>query len=323
MKTWKSTWLIGFLWVALAACGDDGEGSGASDADGGSDGSIADGMPADAAAPDPALETLAALWSSIQSDYQSWARPTGFAGDFSPALELSAHANYVRIFMNDTLAGNLAGAPMGSIVVKHAYGQPNEGSLAAIAVMQRVAENGDADDWFYGVLSAQGEPSMAGSVEGCINCHDADQNGDYLFINDNNLDILRGQTVWNEEIVGRDYTTWDRPPAPWDSDFVSRPGGEHGEFVRVFINDIAAGDLMNYPAGSIIVKHGYNAANEGSFTGTASVMYKVDQYDPNNADWFWAIVQVADNSVLAAGKIADCSGCHSSAEGGDLSFIND
>jgi LPXTG-motif cell wall-anchored protein len=38
-------------------------------------------------------------------------------------------------------------------------------------------------------------------------------------------------------------------------------------------------------------------------------MYKVEGYNPEGGDWFWAKYQ-PDGSVDAAGKVASCAGCH-------------
>ena len=42
--------------------------------------------------------------------------------------------------------------------------------------------------------------------------------------------------------------------------------------------------------------------------GAVTVMYRVNGYDPDAGDWFWAKYK-ADGSIAKAGKVAGCIGC--------------
>ena len=71
------------------------------------------------------------------------------------------------------------------------------------------------------------------------------------------------------------------------------------------------------PHGSIIVKENMNADRE--VTGI-TVMAKVNGYDPESVDWFWA-AYTPDGSSRAAGKLGGCIGCHEGMADNDFVII--
>ena len=89
----------------------------------------------------------------------------------------------------------------------------------------------------------------------------------------------------------------------------------HGDFVQIWLNDaamtaITAGDEI--PDGAILLKETYNDA-EGTELKDITVMKKVDGYNPDGSDWYWA-QYLEDGTIQGAGSPDMCTGCHSSGE---------
>lgn len=98
------------------------------------------------------------------------------------------------------------------------------------------------------------------------------------------------------------------------------PGTEpHGMLLTTYTNETArealaggtgAGDL---PFGSIIVKENYMP---DSTYAAATVMYKVESYNPGHDDWLFAKYNGPQGDVEAFGRADGCQACHQSAETG-------
>jgi len=91
----------------------------------------------------------------------------------------------------------------------------------------------------------------------------------------------------------------------------------HGMLLTTYANDVAhqalaAGSTADLPAGSIIVKENYMP--DGTFDA-ATVMYRVDGYNPEHGDWLYAKY---DSRGLADdfGRPAMCQACHQQAPEG-------
>lgn len=70
--------------------------------------------------------------------------------------------------------------PNGGFIVKENY-MP-DGKLDALTIMYRVkGYNPDAGDWFWAKYSADGNIDAAGKVNGCIGCHTAVIQNDWVF----------------------------------------------------------------------------------------------------------------------------------------------
>ncbi|MCW9049650.1 MAG: cytochrome P460 family protein [Deltaproteobacteria bacterium] len=70
--------------------------------------------------------------------------------------------------------------PINSFVIKENY-RPDK-TLAAVTVMYRVkGYDAEAGDWFWAKYKATGEIEKEGKVSGCINCHAAVINNDWIF----------------------------------------------------------------------------------------------------------------------------------------------
>ena len=93
----------------------------------------------------------------------------------------------------------------------------------------------------------------------------------------------------------------------------------HGTLLTTYLNEAALQAVEQkqgvLPEGSIIVKENYMA--DGTYAG-ATVMYKVNGYDPSNNDWFW-VKSGAQATIEEEGRVQGCIACHKSK--GDNDFI--
>lgn len=116
--------------------------------------------------------------------------------------------------------------------------------------------------------------------------------------------------LWTE-IDG--YDTWGQVGA-WTG--VVLHEGSHGgaSHVQVWFNDVAEADHGGTISdGGISVKETYNDEN-GDTALKIFVMKKIDGYDADNGDWFYARYS-PDGTVDVAGAdaIGGCAGCHNAA----------
>ncbi len=95
----------------------------------------------------------------------------------------------------------------------------------------------------------------------------------------------------------------------------------HGKFVQVYINEVGLRSLADPAPGTIIVKEGFGNENPDS-KKAITVMERIQGYDPDNGDWFWARYSPS-GELTHAGKVSMCADCHFDAEGDDFLFIND
>tara|TARA_X000001036_G_scaffold262244_1_gene243744 strand:+ start:1771 stop:2247 length:477 start_codon:yes stop_codon:yes gene_type:complete len=133
-------------------------------------------------------------------------------------------------------------------------------------------------------------------------------------------DQILANDIW-EEIQG--YKTWDQNP-----EFLGIQSGDspHGEYVQIWINDIVK-EFFNVeipdsllPNGSIIVKEGYSDEG-GANMNKITVMKKINGFDPDHNNWFWA--NYNENGSLGGknGKVSSCYSCHASGKDYILSRI--
>jgi len=112
------------------------------------------------------------------------------------------------------------------------------------------------------------------------------------------------------------YADWPAPSGfeGWQESF------EHDTpVVQYHLNAVAAADSEGLPNGSIIVKSGYS---KGHSFRMNTIMQKIDGYDPEHGDWYWAMANES-GSISQGGQMGACIRCHSSADGDDYTFIND
>jgi hypothetical protein len=110
--------------------------------------------------------------------------------------------------------------------------------------------------------------------------------------------------LWHYMTETAPYKEWGF----WPDHQGMQPGrAPHGPLHQVFVNDRA----LNSPEppvqyGAIQVKESYNKAKE---LKAITVMYKVNGYNPENGDWFWA-KYTPDGKVTSSGKPKGCIRCH-------------
>ena len=101
-----------------------------------------------------------------------------------------------------------------------------------------------------------------------------------------------------------------------------QPGkSPHGKFVRTFVNETGAENPAAPSFGSIIVKENYSKDDLSTLVAL-TVMQRIEGYDPENGDWFWARY-TPDGDLTHSGKVAMCADCHFDADGDDFVFLND
>lgn len=98
----------------------------------------------------------------------------------------------------------------------------------------------------------------------------------------------------------------------------------HGPMSQVFINSVVESALDSFdgtlPDGSIIVKE--NIGTSSDVTEAAlTVMRKVQGFDPDNNDWFWANFS-PEGQIMAEGTVLGCRACHSGARSNDFVFVH-
>lgn len=270
-----------------------------------------------------------ALWQAITgaNDYKDWLQFPGHEG----VVAFAGHgATHRRVFANTTAAGDLAGLPDGSILVNEDLTSAEPADLATITVMQK-----QGSTWYWARFDPDGNHDVAGTTDDpgaapCLSsgCHGnmAASKNDHVFLNNEAQDAA---ALYAEiTMAGAEYTMW---PGFGASSPEVRPdgsGGEHGPFMRTFINDIADLDEAGLPSGSILVTDTFSDAG-ASMLLSINVMRKEPGADPMNQDWFYARLG-ADGRVQLAGTLGAnnvrCAEtmCHddSSFTGGDFVFGN-
>jgi hypothetical protein len=125
-----------------------------------------------------------------------------------------------------------------------------------------------------------------------------------------NMPPPEAQPFWTYITKTDPYTEWSFWPGKEGMYQGTEP---HGANLKLYANDIAieaanAGQPM--PDGAILVKENYS--QEQQLVGITP-MYKVQGYNPDAGDWFWAKYG-PDGSVEASGKVDGCIKCHSEAD---------
>ena len=123
-------------------------------------------------------------------------------------------------------------------------------------------------------------------------------------------DEKTAEDIW-QEIQG--YSNWGQA-LDW-SGVKASLDGTHGNFVQIWLNQEALPSFedstsANLPYGSISVKEGYSSS-DGTSINTITVMKKIEGFDPNHGDWFWASFD-PNGDVNKAGSISSCYNCHAS-----------
>ncbi len=114
------------------------------------------------------------------------------------------------------------------------------------------------------------------------------------------------------------YTGWELWPKKGKFYEGTEP---HGALLTTFVSDTAFHSIFEKKGmfdGSIIVKENYTA---GKKFVALTVMYKIEGYNPEAGDWFWAKYD-PDGKVVASGKVDACINCHSKKKDNDYIFTS-
>lgn len=120
--------------------------------------------------------------------------------------------------------------------------------------------------------------------------------------------------VWEYITQTSPYTEWGTWPDEAFEGYLPS-GAPHTQVVKIYVNDVGLSVAEEFPGempdGTFIVKDNFmgESVDSPGDLGAVTIMYKVEGYNPDGNDWYWAKYQ-ADGGVDAAGKPAGCIGCH-------------
>ena len=97
----------------------------------------------------------------------------------------SPHGAFLKLYANSialkALREGQIPLPYGSMIMKANYAKDRK-TLMALTPMYKVKDyNPEAGDWFWAKYKPNGEVQAAGKVGGCIDCHRAKKDHDWLF----------------------------------------------------------------------------------------------------------------------------------------------
>jgi hypothetical protein len=130
---------------------------------------------------------------------------------------------------------------------------------------------------------------------------------------------ISGEALWRRISVDSDFRNY----GTWTNYTGMKPGqSPHGVWHRVTANrtllDAIPSVDSTAPPGSIIVKENFDS-NKTLLNFT--VMAKVENYNKDNGDWFWAMYG-PDGDILAEGSLKGCISCHEGMRKNDYIIIN-
>ena len=104
------------------------------------------------------------------------------------ALASADHNAWVDIYVNRlakrAYVEKLSLFPVGSIVLKPIYPDPERSEIAKLTIMMKMKKGYDTEhgDWWYGVYDETGmEGWYQGKIKSCIKCHKKGRETDYMF----------------------------------------------------------------------------------------------------------------------------------------------
>ncbi|MFO7983468.1 MAG: cytochrome P460 family protein [Desulfuromonadales bacterium] len=126
-----------------------------------------------------------------------------------------------------------------------------------------------------------------------------------------------GEAVYEYITETNPYQEWALYPG---TDKLYEGQHPHGALLTTYVSKKAEKAITSrsgqFPDDSIIVKENYMPDET---LGAVTVMYRVDGYNPDAGDWFWAKYK-ADGDIEKEGKVAGCIGCHTAAIENDWVF---
>ena len=134
---------------------------------------------------------------------------------------------------------------------------------------------------------------------------------------DESLPAADGKAVYTYITKDNPYQDWALFPGKGKFYKGQHP---HGALLTTYVNKVAL-DGINQRVGTladgaIVIKENYMPDKT---LGAVTVMYRVNGYDPEAGDWFWAKYN-ADGAIAKEGKVAGCIGCHTAAINNDWIF---
>ena len=117
-----------------------------------------------------------------EASYKNWSL---FPGTEKMYTGQSPHGalitTYVSSDVKQAIESGSGKLPDGGFIVKENY-MPDR-KLDAVTIMYRVkGYNPEAGDWFWAKYAADGSVDASGKVAGCIGCHTAVKDNDWLFV---------------------------------------------------------------------------------------------------------------------------------------------
>ena len=208
----------------------------------------------------------------------------------------------------------------GDFIVKENY-KPDK-TLAAITVMyKKEGYNPAAGDWYWAKYQPDGTVDKAGKVEGCIKCHSAKADNDWVFTGAiTDLPPANAAAVWEYISDTKKYTKWPLWPGTKKLYEGTQP---HGMLLTTYVSKDAKKVVKKkqgeFGHGALIVKENYKPDKT---LAAITVMYKKKGYNPDAGDWYWAKYQ-PDGTVDKEGKVEGCIKCHSAKTDNDWVFTGE
>ena len=131
------------------------------------------------------------------------------------------------------------------------------------------------------------------------------------------LPAADGAAVWQYITAVNPYTGWGYWPGKVGVYEGTRP---HGAKLILYANGPAlkaAREGTSMPHGAILVKENYGV--DGKKLMAVTPMYKVEGYNPDAGDWFWAKYDGV-GAVQKEGKVGGCINCHRAKAAADWIF---
>ena len=126
-----------------------------------------------------------------------------------------------------------------------------------------------------------------------------------------------GKALWEYATKTNPYTGWEYFPG---RDGIYKGTQPHGAMLKVYVNDLALQALREgkpLPYGSIVLKENYG--KDGKSLMAVTPMYRVEGFNPEGDDWFWAKYK-ASGEVDKSGKVEGCIKCHAEKKGSSWIF---
>ncbi len=132
------------------------------------------------------------------------------------------------------------------------------------------------------------------------------------------LPAANAAEVWDFLQAANYQTDWELWPGTTERFVGQEP---HGALHTVYANQVSLDAVDSkagvLPNGAFVIKD--NFTPEGVYDVT-TIMYKVDGFDPEHNDWFWAMISAA-GEVRAEGRIEGCTACHGAQAANDYIWI--